>query len=102
MASAQSNTSRDWGKVSLFKFDFWIYFNRCFRVTVKRQSPIEPLTFAGLRVTSLVFALIAGSCIFVTGVFYCELCNVLKIMHCVSLAILSQLSRFHPLAVGTN
>ena len=30
------------------------------------------------------------------------LCNVFKIMHCVSLAILSQLSRFHPPAVGTN
>ena len=30
------------------------------------------------------------------------LCNVLRIMHCVSLAILSQLIRFHPPAVGTN
>ena len=29
-------------------------------------------------------------------------CNVLRIMHCLSLAILSQLSRFHPSAVGTN
>ena len=30
------------------------------------------------------------------------LCNVLRIMHCVSLAILSQLSRFHTPTVGTN
>jgi uncharacterized membrane protein len=34
---------------------------------------------------------------------YCvTLCNVLWIMHCVSLAILSQWSRFHPPTVGTN
>ena len=30
------------------------------------------------------------------------LCNVWRIMHCVSLAILSRLSRFHPPTVGTN
>ena len=34
---------------------------------------------------------------------YCvKLRNVLRIMHCISLAILSRLSRFHPSAVGTN
>ena len=30
------------------------------------------------------------------------LSNVLRIMHCLSLAILSHLSRFHPPAFGTN
>ena len=33
---------------------------------------------------------------------FLTLCNVLRIMHCLLLAILSHLSRFHPPAVGTN
>ena len=36
----------------------------------------------------------------VNGVAY--LCNVLRIMHRLSLAILSRLSRYHPSAVRTN